>query len=390
MRFLIICSVFPPAYAYGGPPRVNLSLAQSLIRLGHSVLVLTTDANGSDMLAVPKGVETTFEGVPVIYFHRQGRNPFFFAPGLETEIIRRRNQFDICLVRGHWTYINFSASIILKALKKPYVLYPEGCLEPWALHFKGWKKSLYWHLIEKRNYTWANGVIALTRTEIEQVHNAGYRGKITIIPNGVSLAELEKPINIEEGLPSDLLGKRIILFMSRIHRIKALDVLVRAFAEITNDLPDHVLVVAGPRDDAGYQQEVWELVAHLGLQNSVVFLGEVYGQKRLALLHSADVFVLPSHSEGLPLAVLEAAACQVPVVISEACNLPEFGQVGAGVVVQPDVPSIVQGLLSVLASDDERRAMGERAYQLVCERFTWDRVAQQTAAFCEGLLQQEV
>ena len=386
----MITSVFPPAYKEGGPPRVNYHLARSLLNQGHAVQVLTTDCDAGDRLHVAPGTQTTFDEIPVVYYRHLWTRSFRFSPGLGTEIIRQRNKFDIALVRGHWTYINLCASAILHALGKPFVLYPEGCLEPWALQHRRWKKHLYWHLIEKRNYKWARGIIALTDAEAAQVRQMGYDGNVAVIPNGISLAELERPPDVKALLPTGIAGRRVILFMSRIHPKKALDLLIRTFAEIHRLHPDTVLVVAGPDDDTRYGQRVRALVTELALDNSVLFVGMVTDPKRLALLHSATVFVLPSHSEGLPLAVLEAAACRVPVVISEGCNLPEFGQAGAGVVVQPDVPSIVQGLLRVLASEDERRAMGERAYQLVCERFTWDRVAQQTVAFCASLLQQRV
>lgn len=387
MRFLLVCSVFPPAYKEGGPPRVNFHLAKALLNQGHSVLVLTTDGDAADTLDVPRGVEVAFDGVPVIYFHRLWTRSFHFAPGLEMEILHRRKEFDVCLVRGHWNYINLCASTILRILHKPFVLYPEGCLDPWVLQHRRWKKWFYWHLIEKRNYRWATGIVALTEAEVTQIRQMGCTGNITVIPNGISLAELEKPPDIEALLPTSMAGKKVILFMSRIHPKKGLDLLIRAFAKIRRCHPDAILVVAGPDDDVAYGQMVRRLADELGLNDTVLFTGMVTGQKRLALLHSADVFVLPSHSEGLPLAVLESAACRVPVVISEACNLPEFEQARAGVVVQPDVPSIVQGLLRVLASEDERRAIAEQAYRVICERFTWDQIAQQTVAFCATLLQ---
>jgi glycosyltransferase involved in cell wall biosynthesis len=187
----------------------------------------------------------------------------------------------------------------------------------------------------------------------------GYDGNIAIIPNGVSLVELERPPDVGALARAIIVRKRVLLFMGRIHPVKGLDLLIRAFAEIHEVHPDTVLVVAGPDEDADYRERVRTLASELVIDNSVIFVGMVTGPERLALLHSATVFALPLHSEGLPLAILEAAACRVPVVISELCNLAEFGQLGAGVVVRPDVPSIVQGLLLVLANEDERRVIGE-------------------------------
>ena len=386
MRFLLVCTTFPPAFVYGGPPRANLGLAQGLKRLGHEVLVITTDANGDKSLDVPKNVMTEVEGVPVIYLSCWHPKSYFFTPRLASEIAARRGQWDIGLLRGQWTYFNLLGSRLLSAMRMPYVVYPEGCLEPWALHHKGWKKVLYWRLVEKQVYAHAAGVVSLTRREAEQVEAATHHRNVAIIPNGVSVEALRNASSDSIVLPHGLANKRLILFMSRIHRGKGLDLLVQAFGRISEEHPNYILGIAGPSVDAEYDRKVRNFIMSFGLQERVVFIGPVYGQQRFALLRAADVFVLTSHSEGLPMAVLEAGACGVPVLITRACNLPEFEQAGAGIFVEASVDSVTDGLRRMLADEGERRKMGARANELVSTRFTWDRVAEQTAAFCSSLL----
>ena len=110
MRFLLVTPVFVPAYCYGGPPRLTLSLAHALQSVGHEVLVLTTTANGATELDVPVGVETTVENVPVIYSPRKLLKSYFYSPDLLATLRKVGPHFDIGLVKGVWTYVNAAAS----------------------------------------------------------------------------------------------------------------------------------------------------------------------------------------------------------------------------------------------------------------------------------------
>src|SRR6476660_2515037 len=99
MRILLISSVYAPAFVYGGPPRVNLSLAMHLQSLGHSVQVLTTDANGDTALDVPVNEFTSHEGVPAIYLPRSHPHSYFFVPSLYSKLKSLLPFFDIALIR---------------------------------------------------------------------------------------------------------------------------------------------------------------------------------------------------------------------------------------------------------------------------------------------------
>jgi glycosyltransferase involved in cell wall biosynthesis len=386
MRILMVCSTFAPAFVYGGPPRINYHLADALIRQGHEVAVLTTDANGAGRLDVKTGSLTQLGRVPVIYLRCTRPYSYFFAPLLAPHLLKLRGRIDVALVRGHWTFINVCGSAILKHMRVPFILNPEGTLSPWAINWKHAKKAVYWRMLEKRNYNWASGVIALSPTEMAELRQWGCRTDIEIIPNGVAPETLRAFDSTTLRLPCALKDKRNILSLSRIHPKKGLDLLIEAFAYIHAERPPYMLVIAGPAEDPAYRSRLRSQVYELGLTDSVVFLDMVTGDERLALLQSADVFVLPSHSDMLPIAVLEAAACRLPTVITAQCNLPELALAKAGVVVQPDAAAVAQGILQVLSDEDERRAMGERAYHLVCEHFTWDRIAQRVAAYCQRLM----
>jgi poly(glycerol-phosphate) alpha-glucosyltransferase len=108
-----------------------------------------------------------------------------------------------------------------------------------------------------------------------------------------------------------------------------------------------------------------------------VFLGELKGEAKFIALLGADAFALPSHSEGLPVAAIEAMAAGLPIIISPGCNLPEVGSRGAGLIIQPNPEAVAGAIDCLFADDDRRKLMGTNGRALVEERLTWPKIAAQ-------------
>ncbi len=176
----------------------------------------------------------------------------------------------------------------------------------------------------------------------------------------------------------ELKGKRVILFLGRMHLMKGLDALARGFAAIAGRFPDAALLVAGPDID-GSRGRMASILREAGVLERAVFPGMLTGNDKLAALRRAGLFVLSSYSEGFSVAVIEALACGLPVVISEECCLPEVAESEAGFVVGA-AGDQVAGAMSALLSDDGLRArMGRNGRKLVEQRYTWESVAQSVA-----------
>jgi glycosyltransferase involved in cell wall biosynthesis len=171
-----------------------------------------------------------------------------------------------------------------------------------------------------------------------------------------------------------LAGRRFVLFLGRLHVVKGLDILADAWRRCAAEAPDVDLVVAGP--DAGAGRDFAARIAQAGLADRVHMAGPLYGAKKLAALVDAACFCLPSRQEGFSVAVLEALACGVPAVISEACRFPEAAVAGAAEVVASDANSLATGLLRVLSDPTRALAMGRAGQQLVCSQYTWPAIAQ--------------
>ncbi|NIT57028.1 MAG: glycosyltransferase, partial [Aliifodinibius sp.] len=199
----------------------------------------------------------------------------------------------------------------------PYVLQARGSLITYF--YKGWQKRIFDVIWGRRILKDAAKLVALTPIEAEQYRNMGIsEDKIEIIPNGIELSEFENLPERGRFRRKHDLGddQRVILYLGRIHKIKikGLDLLVRAFAELTKPLNSVKLVIAGPDD--GYLSSLKKLITDLGISNEVLFTGHLYGEDKVEAYVDADVFVLPSTYEIFGNVVLEACACGTPVIVT--------------------------------------------------------------------------
>jgi glycosyltransferase involved in cell wall biosynthesis len=229
---------------------------------------------------------------------------------------------------------------------------------------------------------------ALSQQEAREFRSFGLNNPIAVVPNGIS----------EEWLCStgDALrfchafsvspSSRILLFLSRITPKKGLPLLIESIRANSKAFTGWVLLIAGV-DEFDHQRELELLVQQYGLQDSVRFIGPLYGDTKRDAFSAADAFVLPSHSEGWPMVVLEALGAGVPVFTTTAVPFPELLEYQAGWIVEPSVDSIEASLPDLLSrSSAELRDMGSRGRALVASRLTWDAVATQLSAVYLWLL----
>jgi poly(glycerol-phosphate) alpha-glucosyltransferase len=171
----------------------------------------------------------------------------------------------------------------------------------------------------------------------------------------------------------------VLLFISRLHPKKGLENLLQAWANLAQGNQKWCLVIAG-WGDKEYAQSLNNLVADLQIDRSVIFTGPLFESEKHKAFSHADAFILPSLSEGLPMAILEAWSYKVPVLITPACNLPEGYQAQAAIKIEPNPSAIEAGLQTLFSlSEEQRKALGENGYQLVLAKYTWDKIAQQMA-----------
>lgn len=213
------------------------------------------------------------------------------------------------------------------------------------------------------------------------------RQPIVIAPNGLNLDEFPKPADLNAPIETPLIGnltKNVLrlLFLGRVHPKKGLDLLLPAWAKLSALTKDWQLVIAGP-DEQGYLAQIRGLARSLGLQDQIVFTGPLTGRSKISLLHSADLFILPSYSEGFSMSILEAMACELPVVATHACNFPDITGADAGWECDTTVDSLVGTLkMALQTSETERRKRGQNGCHLVGTFYTWPAIVKNLQQAC--------
>ena len=301
-----------------------------------------------------------------------------FSPELNRELQARAQSPGIIHSHGLWMYPGMAARNCARKKKCGLLISPHGMLEPWALNHSRWKKKLVENLFERQNLRAAGCLHALCRAEAENFRRYGLKNPIAIIPNGVDLDQFDQPPTdaIIEKFP-EIKNRRRILFLSRLHPKKGLENLLRAWGKMAPDFKDWQLLIAGSGEPA-YENELKALSKDLLTDKSVFFTGPLYGEAKKQILSASDVFILPSFSEGFSMAILEAAAIGLPVLLTPECNFPELVKSNAAIEISQDVSSIETGLRQILAlPENQRKAIGQRGQELIKEAYTWPSITSQ-------------
>ena len=355
-------------------------------------------------------------------FSFSGPRALAWSPEMDAALDEARP--DIVALQGLWQYSSLATRRQWRQKGTPYVVSPRGMLDKWALANSRWKKVMAAFAFENAVLRDAGCLHALCEAEADSIRAYGLKNRIEIVPNGVELPEMGE---VESGNAETLKGegKKRLLFLGRIHPKKGLVGALRAWAEIRNspfairDSAEWQFVIAG-WDQGGHEGELKALCGELGLKiasvfshggtrstegqnlklNSyklktsspeledadVLFYGPAFGEDKEALLRSAEAFILPSFSEGLPMSVLEAWAYGLPVVMTPECNLPEGFASGAALEIRNSAGGF-EGMRTLIEmTNHERAAMGIRGRRLVEEKFTWPKVAQSLKEIYESLL----
>jgi len=297
---------------------------------------------------------------------------------------RAVRDFDVVHVHGVWQPLPTLACWQAERSETPVVVAPHGMLSAWSLAHKRPRKTLALALIWERLIRSTTYLHALNAAEAEELRTRFPGTRAHVIPNGIALDEFaDMPAAGEAArvVPALRRGRRFVLFLARLHVMKAPDLLVEAFGLLAHSFPDLDLVIAGP--DFGMERELRALVERAGLARRVHFPGAIFGRAKLALLKDALCVCQPSRHEGFSVSMLEALACSVPVITTRTANFPEIGSEGAGTIVEPDARSLAAAIAR-LANDGALREQQSRAARgLILRRFTWGAIEPQTRLLYE-------
>ena len=314
---------------------------------------------------------------------------------------------DIAHVHGLWTYPSFAGYRWHRRTKRPLIYTAHGMLAPWALRNSAWKKRLVRALWEDAAHRSATCFQVNSEAEHRTLRRHGLHNPICIIPNGIDLPERIQGSGVriqESGLASFAGGKKVLLYLGRLHPKKNLVTLLKAWvavqkARVRSQKSDEWLLAIAGWDQGGHEEKLQRLATQLGIawcnitehrtsnRTSLVFLGPQFGTDKDACYRACDAFVLPSLSEGLPMTVLEAWAYAKPVLMTPECNLPEGFAAEAAQRMGTTANEIATGLRQLVEmTEGERKETGIRGRTLVAAKFSWPRIGQRMLAVYEWVL----
>jgi glycosyltransferase involved in cell wall biosynthesis len=377
----------------GGPSQAVLETVKSLRDLGIQAEIVTTNDNGNDLLDVPLCEWLEYKQVPVQFFSRYSPNihsiqEFAFSGQLTAWLWKNVVNYDLLHIHAIFSYASTMAMAIARLRGISYVVRPLGQLCEWSLQQSAGKKQIYLNLIERANLNHAQAVHLTSAQEQQEVSHLNLKVPSFVLPHGLSIPPiipnarslLREHLNVSPSEP-------VILFLSRLHPKKGLDYLIPALGKLTHH--QFTLAIAG-NGSKEYEAEIEALLVSNGIRDRTHLAGFVEGETKNKFMQGADLFVLTSHSENFAVVVLEALAAGVPVLVTPGVALAALvQQYQLGYVPELDIPAISSLLDHYLSHPQEAKVMGERARQIVEEKYTWNQIALRMQQIYTDILEQK-
>lgn len=324
----------------------------------------------------------------IIRFPPLGPQRLAFSPSMLQAAIKGDAKIDLVHQHGLWTFGSCVTRALHRKLNVPYVVTPHGSLEQWALLRSRWKKQIALIVYERSNIFGADCIHAVSEAEVRDIRNYGLTCPVAMIPNAVSDLWLDCQGNAESfrkryDIPSD---RRILLFLSRITPKKGLIILIGAIRAILREFSDWILVVAGI-DEFGHRHKLEVLIEELDLKEKIVFTGPLFYQQKRDAFAAAELFILPSFSEGAPVVILESLGAHVPVITTKASPWKVLQEFDCGWWTDASPSGISETLKEAIRLPKEQlSAMGGRGRLLVERHYLWAISAQKTIELYEWIL----
>jgi glycosyltransferase involved in cell wall biosynthesis len=379
---------------YGGPSQMVLGLSQALAKQNVDVTILTTDSNGDAgqaPLEVPLDRSVDQDGYQIRYFRCAPFRRYKFSLGLLRWLSAHAHEFDLAHIHALFSPVSSFAAAIARAQRLPYLLRPLGTLDPADLRKKYRLKQIYATLLERPNLAGATAIHFTSDQEAKISERFGLTTRDLVIPLGVTLpvatdnaptgeASLAQ-FNLPETRPR-------LLFMSRIDPKKGLDLLIPALERLLSEgIAFHWILAGANPQDPGYEETIKAQIQASPLSSHTTIAGFVSGDLKLALLQTTDLFVLPSYYENFGIAVAEAMAAGLAVVISDQVHIyTDIQRAEAGWIAQCTVESLTNALRAALQSASERQRRGEAGKAFAQRHYSWEAIAQQTLQAYQHLL----
>lgn len=294
-----------------------------------------------------------------------------------------KEHFDLIQIQSMWDLPYHKLMKIARKHHVPYIITPRGMLEPWSMSQKRWKKKLAMMLYQRKGLNHAACIYTTAEMEARHVRDLGIKVPCAVIPNGIETVGYPCRTSLD-------IVKKQVLFLSRIHVKKGIEILIEAFKKLraeSLDFRDWSVVIVGNGEN-DYIENLKQKVKSLELEDCIKILPPVFGEAKTKLYQESSLFCLPSYSENFGMVIAEAMSCGVPSITTTNCPWEFLDDTKTGWCIDLSVENLVIALREVLSMRSEDLfEMGQRASKLIYDRFNYRNVASKTKNLYQWILE---
>ncbi|WP_372776563.1 glycosyltransferase [Mangrovibacterium sp.] len=342
------------------------------------IIASLDESSGGPARSVPQTcLELAKKGITVKIIAQPTSNPVEIPPTANLTIgfltkqelkkyanVLIREKYDLIHLQHIWHPFIHIAATLCQQLKIPYLITPRGMLEPWIMQRNPWKKKLAMILYQSKDIRKAALLHTTCELEKRNVQSLGFRNPVVVIPNGLNLNEIPAP--------KSKYGSKKLVFLSRIHPKKGLELFLTAWKQA--NIESWTLEIAGD-GDAGYIDQLNEKIKTDDIKRAKL-VGPQYGADKWDFLKDADLFILPTYSENFGIVVAEALAVGIPVITTTGTPWEELNTYECGWWIDLKLPNLINTLQDATnKSVNELKKMGQNGIKLINQNYGIQSVA---------------
>lgn len=361
MNILHVCCNFDPISG-GGEAERTLQMSKALLASGVSCKILTVDTGLSQERMSLLGPDIVI-ALPCV-------SRRFYIPWVTPKKIKKLvAEADVIHLIGHWNLLNALVYWAARRIQTPYVVCPAGAASIFGR--SKLMKRIYNKIVGSSIFKNADACIAVTEQEAAHLLQVGARpGTVLVIQNAIAASDFSVENTEAFRRKFNLNDRRFILFVGRLNEIKGPDLLLEAFHQLKDLLPDVDLLFVGP--DGGMLNVLEASVQRANSAGRVRFIGYLGGSDKTAAYQAAEVLVIPSRLEAMSIVALEAGICGTPVVLTDQCGFGQLSDAGGGWVVSATATGLAEGIAQVFNNPRSRQLAAIAIKRYVAELYTWD------------------
>lgn len=340
----------------GGPSRSVPLFVKGLTEVGVDITLMVIKSDDMNLHSLD-GTTAKFHFLPKCYKIS------------ELESFIQKEGFDVIHGQCIWEPLFHHMRVIGDKYHIPFLLSPRGTLEPWCLNQKKWKKKIARWLYQNKDLRHCACIYATAEMEAKHVRELGFKNPISVIPNGIETSYYpcrHDPSGVEKQ----------VLFLSRIHPKKGIEVLLSAWKNIHHKYPEWNLRIVGLGEEA-YVHSLEQRIESMSLASSVRISPALFGDEKIAMYQKSSLFVLPSYSENFGMVIAEALSCGLPVITTDNTPWTLLNDSKTGWCISLNEENLTRALDEALSMDSEDLyRMGQEGSRVVYELFDYHSVAE--------------